>query len=133
MPRLSKRAEEFVARPLFGKLATVGRDGSPQLTPVWYLYEGGKFLVNTAPGRVKSKNIGRDPRVALLVDDGYTYVAVKGRAQVSPGRDSKSDIETLAVRYHGKEKGQKLARGVYWKMERVTFEIVPESVVESLD
>ncbi|RNJ77773.1 MAG: PPOX class F420-dependent oxidoreductase [Nitrosopumilus sp. D6] len=48
-------------------IATIMHDGSPQVTPVWANYEDGYILVNTAEGRLKHKNIIRDPRVAVSV------------------------------------------------------------------
>lgn len=48
-------------------VATVMKDGSPQVSPVWANYEDGYVLVNTAEGRVKHKNVLRDPRVAVSV------------------------------------------------------------------
>jgi predicted pyridoxine 5'-phosphate oxidase superfamily flavin-nucleotide-binding protein len=48
-------------------IATLMKDGSPQLSPVWANYEDGFILVNTAEGRIKHKNILRDPRVAVSV------------------------------------------------------------------
>ncbi len=48
-------------------IATVMRDGSPQVSPVWANYEDGCVLINTAEGRIKHKNVLRDPRVAVSV------------------------------------------------------------------
>ncbi len=48
-------------------IATVMRDGSPQVSPVWANYEDGCVLINTAEGRIKHKNVLRDPRVAVPV------------------------------------------------------------------
>jgi len=48
-------------------IATIMKDGSPQLSPVWANYDDGFILVNTAEGRIKHKNILRDPRVAVSV------------------------------------------------------------------
>ncbi len=48
-------------------IATVMKDGSPQVSPVWANFEDGHILVNTAEGRVKHKNVLRDPRVAVSV------------------------------------------------------------------
>lgn len=50
-------------------IATIMKDGSPQLSPVWANYEGGYIFVNTAEGRLKHKNVLRDPRVAISVVD----------------------------------------------------------------
>lgn len=46
-------------------IATLMGDGAPQLSPVWASYEDGHIMVNTAEGRVKHKNVLRDPRVAV--------------------------------------------------------------------
>jgi hypothetical protein len=66
------------------------------------------------------------------VDDGYPYVMVRGKARTAKERDPKKDIETLAIRYRGEEKGRKDARERYWKMDRVSVEIIPERVIEEL-
>lgn len=131
--RLSGGVSTFVDRPgLFAKLTTLMKDGSPHTTPIWYMYDGGQLIVNTTRERQKFKNIQRDDRVALLIDDGYSYVLFRGRARVADERDAKKDIESLAVRYQGEEKGRKAARVQFWKQERVSLEIVPEKVVSGL-
>ncbi len=132
MVRFAPKVEEFLKGLHFGKLATLMKDGRPQLTPIWYAYEDGKLIVNTTKERVKFRNIARDPRVCFLVDDGYPYVMVFGRARVATERDPNKDIETLAVRYRGEDKGRKAARDYFWKQNRVTLEIVPERVVADL-
>lgn len=131
MPHLTPKAEEFLKGTNFGKIASVHKDGSPHVTPIWYMLDGGRFIVNTTTGRVKYRNIVRDPRVAFLVDDGYTWVMIEGRAKVANDRDAKKDIETLAVRYTGEEAGRKAARERYWKDQRASIEIVPEKIVVS--
>ena len=132
MDRFDPKAEAFLKGVHFGKLATIKKDGSPHVTPIWYMYEDGKLLVNTSPGWEKYGNIMRDPRVSFLVDDGYSYLMVEGRARVAEGRDARKDIETLAIRYQGEEKGKKSARDIYWKQPRASIEIVPERIVSQL-
>jgi PPOX class probable F420-dependent enzyme len=129
---LSPAAKEFLAGKHFGKLGTVMKDGSPHVTPIWYMMDSGRLIVNTTSERVKYYNIRRDDRVCLLVDDGYSYVAIFGRARIADERDGKKDIESLAIRYHGEEKGRKSARDIYWKQPRVSIEIIPERVVSGL-
>ncbi len=126
------KVDEFLRGVHFAKLATLNRSGSAQLTPVWYMYEGGMIIVNTSADRVKHRNIRRDPRVALLIDEGYRYVSISGRARIAGERDANKDIESLAVRYTGEERGRKAARERYWKQERVSIEVVPERVVSDL-
>jgi PPOX class probable F420-dependent enzyme len=63
------------------QLATLMPDGSPQVTPVWFFYRNGKFLVNTARGRVKERNMKLHSRVALSIvdpDNPYSHVSLRG-------------------------------------------------------
>ena len=62
-------------------IATVMKDGSPQVSPVWANYEGDHILINTAEGRLKHKNILRDPRVAVSVvshDNPLDMTTIRG-------------------------------------------------------
>jgi PPOX class probable F420-dependent enzyme len=130
--KFSDAALAFLKGTHFAKIATLKKDGSPHVTPIWYIYDGGKLIVNTTPTRVKYYNVKRDPRVSFLVDDGYSYLMIQGKARIATERDAKKDIETLAIRYRGEEKGKKDARERYWKSERVSIEIVPDKIVSGL-
>lgn len=132
MDAFSPKVEEFLKGKHFAKLGTTMKDGSPHVTPIWYMLDAGKLLVNTTTHRVKYHNIRRDPRVSFLVDDGYPYVMIRGSARIADERDPKKDIETLAIRYTGEEAGKKAARDRYWKDPRVSIEIVPEKLVVNL-
>jgi len=132
MVTLDAKAQEFLKGKYFGKIATVRKSGSPHVTPIWYLLEGDRLIINTTTERVKYRNIKRDPRVCFLVDDGYPYVMIEGKARIATERDPKKDIEALAIRYTGEEAGRKSARERYWKMDRVSIEIIPERVFQDL-
>jgi PPOX class probable F420-dependent enzyme len=132
MTRFDPKVEEFLKGVHFAKLASLMKDGRPQLTPIWYMYTDGKLIINTTTDRTKYRNIKRDPRVSLLVDDGYPYVTVFGKARIASERDPLKDIEALAIRYMGEERGRKSARDRYWKQPRVSIEIVPDKVVFDL-
>ncbi|GBH33251.1 PPOX class F420-dependent enzyme [Nitrosopumilus zosterae] len=65
-------------------IATVMKDGSPQVSPVWANYEDGYILVNTAEGRIKHKNVLRDPRVAVSVvsrDNPLDMTTIRGTVE----------------------------------------------------
>jgi hypothetical protein len=62
---LSDRDRELFERPNIGHLATLNDDGSPQVSPVWVDVEGDLVCVNSSRGRVKVRNVERDPRVAV--------------------------------------------------------------------
>ncbi len=125
----------FAEQRLLAILSTINRDGSPQSTPVWYLYEGGRFKVTSRGGRVKVRNIRRDPRVSMVVIDSAANgdpLAVRGVAEViEEGGDEFT--YTMAWRYEGKTRGDKEAKGLIDVARslgepRVIIEITPERV-----
>src|SRR5437773_3172630 len=90
----------------FAFVSTLMRDGSPQVTPTWVDIEDGNILVNTAIGRLKHKNISRDPRVALAIADQnnpYDMVTVRGRTiEQLTGDAAEEHIDKMAKKYIGK-------------------------------
>ena len=74
----------------FATLATVGRDGIPQLTEVWFLYEDGELKLSLNTSRLKTRNLRRRPECSLFVLDvanPYRYIDVRGRARLEPDDD----------------------------------------------
>ena len=92
----------------FAFLSTLMKDGAPQVTPVWIDVEDGNILVNTALGRVKHRNVSRDPRVALsIIDQNNQYNMVTIRGEVTEqitGDKAEKHIDKLAKKYIGKDK-----------------------------
>ena len=77
-----KYVDLLAQKKAFADLATVMPDGSPQVTPVWVDYDGKNILFNSVKGHVKDKNLRRDPRISLAVqdpDNPYSYFQVRGR------------------------------------------------------
>ena len=67
------------------RLGTVGRDGFPHVTPVWYVYEEGAFFVTTAADRVKARNMLHNPRVGFAIDSDlrpYRGLTATGTARL---------------------------------------------------
>lgn len=88
-------------------LATVMPDGSPQVTPVWFFYKDGKFVVNTARGRVKDRNMTKNAQVALSIvdpDNDYAHIAIRGKIVRMSEEGADANIDALAMKYLGKEK-----------------------------
>lgn len=87
-------------------VATIMKDGSPQLSPVWANYEDGCILINTAEGRIKHKNILRDPRVAVSVvskDNPLDMTTIRGTVEkIIPDYDYKH-ADRLTQQYMGRE------------------------------
>ena len=109
-------------------ISSIMKDGSPQVTPTWVDIENGNILVNTAVGRLKHKNISRDPRVALAIADQnnpYDMVTVRGRTieQVT-GDAAEEHIDKMAKKYIGKDKYPFRSPGE----KRVILKIKPEKV-----
>jgi PPOX class probable F420-dependent enzyme len=96
-------------RDLFEKkalahLATLMPNGSPQSTPVWVDLHGGFVRVNSAKGRLKDKNMRRDARVALSIQDPdnlYRYLEVRGRVAEITESGADAHIDSLAKKYMG--------------------------------
>ncbi|SFE06513.1 PPOX class F420-dependent oxidoreductase [Blastococcus tunisiensis] len=97
----------FLAENRWGVLATVKRDGRPQLSNVGYAYDGdeGVVRVSVTADRAKTRNLERDPRVTLHVAsrDFWTWVAVEGTAELTPVAADPHDatVEELVTYYRG--------------------------------
>ncbi|WP_326571173.1 PPOX class F420-dependent oxidoreductase [Actinacidiphila glaucinigra] len=90
-----------------GKLATTRAGGTPHVAPVWFLLDGEDVVFNTGKATVKGRNITRDGRVALCVDDDrppFAYVVLQGRAEVSEEPGPLREWATrIAARYMGED------------------------------
>jgi PPOX class probable F420-dependent enzyme len=87
------------------KLATVRADGRPHVAPVWYDLDGADLVFATGAGTVKGRNLTRDPRVAVSVDDErppFTFVTIEGIAEVSEDLD---DLLEWCTRIGGRYMG----------------------------
>ncbi|MFD9632475.1 PPOX class F420-dependent oxidoreductase [Streptomyces violascens] len=93
-----------------GKLSTVRADGSPHIAPVWFLLDGDDLVFNTGAETVKGRNMARDRRVALCVDDDrapFGFVVVEGVAELSEELDEVRGWATrIAARYMGEDKAE---------------------------
>lgn len=90
----------------FAYLGTTMSDGSPQVTPVWFNVDGDNLLINSAVGRVKDKNMRRDPRIALTIADPknmYRYIQVRGRIVEINEANGRAHINALSKKYTGRE------------------------------
>lgn len=93
-----------------GKLSTVRADGSPHVAPVWFVLDGDDLLFNTGKESVKGRNLLRDGRVAICVDDErppFSFVVMQGRAELSEDHEELlSSATRIGSRYMGEERGQ---------------------------
>jgi len=111
----------------FANLATLMKDGSPQLTPIWFNTDGTHLLINSAQGRIKDKNMRRSSSVALVITDPnnpYRYIQVRGRVIEITENGARDHIDALAGKYTGTPIYKFSAPGEV----RVTYKILPEHV-----
>jgi len=108
-------------------IATIMKDGSPQLSPVWADYENEHILINTAEGRLKHKNVLRDPRVAISVVDQnnpLNMTTIQGKViEIIPDYEYQH-ANRLTKKYMGKDNypfRQPMEK-------RIVFKILPEKV-----
>jgi PPOX class probable F420-dependent enzyme len=129
---LSEKARAFLREKRFAVLATLAKDGSPQLTTMWYILEDDDtILMNTRAGRVKDRHMRRDPRIAICVAEGYHYVTLSGKVEIIDDPEiAQRDIFRLATRYHGLDKARIQMQNQFSKEHRVTLHLKPEHVIE---
>ncbi|MFD8216011.1 PPOX class F420-dependent oxidoreductase [Streptomyces sp. NPDC007896] len=97
-----------------GKLSTVRADGSPHVAPIWFLLDGDHVVFNTAKESVKGRNLARDGRVALCVDDDqppFDFVVVEGRAELSEDlAELRHWAARIGARYMGEDRAEELGK-----------------------
>jgi PPOX class probable F420-dependent enzyme len=119
--------KDLLEKKAFASLATVNADGTPQVTPVWFDWDGSHIRINTAKGRIKDKNLRSRPTLALAImdpDNPYRYLQIKGRVASVTETGADAHIDALAKKYLGED------RYPYRKADevRVIFAIAPDRV-----
>ena len=128
---LSEQARAFLSEKRFGVLATINKDGTPQLTTMWYLLEGDTIMMNTKVGRLKERNMRRDPRISVCFEDEYYYITISGTVEMLDDPEiAQRDIARLAIRYDGEESGKRQAANKFSKEQRVTLHLKCDHVFE---
>jgi PPOX class probable F420-dependent enzyme len=131
---LSPEARAFLQERRFAVLATINHDGTPHLSTMWYLLEGDTIVMNTKVGRVKERNMRRDPRISLCFEDGYNYITLSGTVEfIDDQKTAQADIYHLAVRYDGEESAKQQMQESFGKEQRVTLRLKFDHVIERLE
>ena len=111
----------------FAHLATLNKDGSPQVSAVWIALDGDLVTFNTAEGRVKTNNVHRDERVAISItnqENPYENLIIQGKVVEIAADGADDDIDALAKRYLDADSYPFRQPGE----ERVIVKIEPEKV-----
>jgi PPOX class probable F420-dependent enzyme len=93
---------DLFAKKAVANLATLMPDGSPQVTPVWVDFDGVHIRINSARGRLKDKNMKRNPMIALALSDPenpFRYLEVRGRVVEITEEGASEHIDSLAKKY----------------------------------
>ena len=125
MSVIPDKFKDIFQKKAFAHIATLMPDGSPHVTPLWCEYDGTHIWINSAKGRVKDKNMRRDTRVALSVqdpDNAYRYIQIRGRVVEVTENGAEEHIDKFAKKYTGKDKYQKPSPD----QVRVIYKIKPE-------
>jgi len=124
MTEMSKaEIARFLKRGTFtGKLATVKKDGSSHVVPIWFVLDNGKggskvgdIIFTTGEASVKANNIQRDKRVSICIDDQkppFSFVTIYGTAKIYPYKQKEALkwATKIAERYMGKNKAKAYGR-----------------------
>ena len=119
--------EDLLQTTTLADVATIGPEGGPQVTPVWFGWDGEFIRFSTLRNRQKSQNIERDPRIALLIVDPsnpYRYIEIRGMVDRVDDDPSGSYIDKMAKKYMGVDEYPYKNKGD----ERVIVVIRPEYV-----
>ncbi len=127
---LSDSARAFLDEQRFAVLATINKDGTPQQTVMWYELQGDEVMMNTAHGRLKDRNLARDSRISICIEDGQRFVTLRGAVTLNDEIETaQADIKRLAARYSGAEQAEKSAAN-FRKEHRITLRMKIEGVME---
>jgi PPOX class probable F420-dependent enzyme len=123
---IPEKYQDLLNKKAFAQLATIMPDGTPQVSPVWFEYDGKNILINSAKGRVKDKNMRRDPRVGLDIqdpDNPYRHVSIRGRVVQITEDGADAHIDKLTRKYINQDRYPYRGPGEV----RVIYKIQPEA------
>jgi PPOX class probable F420-dependent enzyme len=122
---LTAAQRRFLEEKRFAVVGTKNPDGSPHIAVMWYLLDGDDIVVNSAQGRVKDRNLAADPRMSVIVEDGYRWVRIDGSAQIQHDQTvAHADIRRLAARfYEDEDKVDEAMRNHFSKQHRITYRL----------
>jgi len=129
---LSDKALAFLNEKHFAVLNTINKDGTSQLTNMWYLLDDdGTIVMNTQVHLQKVKNIRRDPRIAICIADGPRYVSINGTvAMIEDQAIIRRDLDHLIRRYIEDEQTRQRYTAIFTQQHRVALHLACEKVNE---
>ena len=118
------------------KVATVMKDGQPHVMPVWFVLDGEQIVFTTGANTVKGRNLQRDPRIALVIEDDeppFAFVHVRGRVTIHEGLDELLRLATaIGSRYMGEARAEEFGQRNAVRGE-LLVRVTPERVIAEGD
>jgi PPOX class probable F420-dependent enzyme len=125
--RVNRRLDEA----LIAWLTTVRRDGTPEPSPIWFLWDGAGFLIYSRPNTQKLRNIGRSPRVSLNLDGdgrGGDIVVITGQARIDRSAPPSDQVAAYTAKYAERIKGIGLTAEQFAQAYSVAIRVTPEKL-----
>jgi PPOX class probable F420-dependent enzyme len=107
MATIPEKYDDLLNKKAFAQLATLMPDGTPQVSPVWFEYDGEHIVINSAKGRTKDKNMRRDSRVGLDIqdpDNPYRHLSIRGKVVDITESGADAHIDKLTKKYINQDK-----------------------------
>src|SRR5437763_310493 len=118
------------------KVATVMKDGQPHVMPVWFVLDGQDIVFTTGANTVKGRNLQRDPRIALVVEDDeppFAFVHVRARVKLHEDiEDLRRFATAIGARYMGEERAEEFGQRNAVPGE-LLVRVTPERVIAEAD
>lgn len=120
--QLADNVRQFLEGKRIGVVCTTNRDGSPQVTALWYELRGNEIIMNTTNGNKKVRNLRRNPKAAFIVvdHDPGRHVAIDGTVTFDDSRVLE-DLTELATRYSDAERGPGMAQAIQNRAPHITL------------
>ena len=134
-PTIPPEVRAFLAAERFAVVGTVGADGTPHQAVAWYALQDDVLILNSAEGRRWPADLRHDPRVSVMISDGYHWVSLGGRVEIDEDQETaQADIAAMARRYHADDPAQAedLIENRFRRQHRITFRLRPETVSKDL-
>jgi PPOX class probable F420-dependent enzyme len=133
-PSIAEDVRAFLEAHAYATVATVEPDGMPLQIRAWYLLEDDCLILNSAEGRRWPSNLRRDPRVSVVVEDGYDWVRLTGRVEIDDAQErAQADIARMARRYDEPEEAERTIREQFERQVRVSFVLRPDRIHAELE
>lgn len=130
--QLTDEQRDFLREPHFAVVATIGIDGLPHQTVMWYQLTDDGVLLNTPDGSLKAKHVQRDNRISICVERGYQFITLIGTVALETDAEkSKADYTAMGMHYRDTFAALPIRppKGGFPPMERLSLYVTVDKVI----